>query len=648
MKRLLLSALCLSLISLPSFADTATDEQQREARAKAYGHLMRSTQAARRGDYRKAAEEIQSARKLQPDAAAIHAQAAEMLLFIRRADEAEEAARRAHALAPENAQALRFLAQMATDRALGDPEATEGTKREALALIEKLDELGHGDREVLRAMTVLRLQLNDSEGALEAAQKWVELRPGDRAAVGQYISLLLETERDREALKVALNFAAKHPNDVDMLGFVQDLATRIEGWDLIEERFDAEPGLRTSNTQAQLVWGVALLELEQSDAAIRAFERALVADPEDEELRLNVARLYRNTGRMADAATLLHEVTAAEPSNQGALLMLGETLAEQGVLDGALNAFVAALRLYSTTDDVATAPVRDAIRRRMVQFYLANDQVQPAQELLTALEGKDDEESFELRARVALRAEEWEQARGHAESLRGKGGDAVADFIEAESWARSGRWSKAKTKFDRAIKALGPITYARAADIYLDLDRIEDGDALFEAWTSSDPDNTDAWFYRASYLTRADQLDRAEPMLRKVLEMEPDHATALNFLGYSLADAGRNLDEALEMIQRALEFDPWNGAYLDSLGWVYFKMGRFEDARAPLETAAREFPADAVILEHLGDLYRALGESDLARSAWSQALDHADENRSGIEEKIARLDQGVDEPTQPR
>ncbi|MEE8410950.1 MAG: tetratricopeptide repeat protein [Acidobacteriota bacterium] len=104
------------------------------------------------------------------------------------------------------------------------------------------------------------------------------------------------------------------------------------------------------------------------------------------------------------------------------------------------------------------------------------------------------------------------------------------------------------------------------------------------------------------------------------------------------------MEEALELIQRALEIDPWNGAYLDSLGWAYFRMGRFEEAREPLEAAARELPADAVVLEHLGDLYERCGENELAIFAWGQALDNGSDNRTKIEAKIAPLAEpaGVD------
>src|SRR4029453_18888114 len=71
----------------------------------------------------------------------------------------------------------------------------------------------------------------------------------------------------------------------------------------------------------------------------------------------------------------------------------------------------------------------------------------------------------------------------------------------------------------------------------------------------------------------------AEAAARDALAHDPENPTALNFLGYLLADHNLKLDEAAGLIQKALQRDPDNGAYLDSLGWVYYRLGRLTEAR---------------------------------------------------------------------
>ena len=127
---------------------------------------------------------------------------------------------------------------------------------------------------------------------------------------------------------------------------------------------------------------------------------------------------------------------------------------------------------------------------------------------------------------------------------------------------------------------------------------------------------------------------RIKRLLREAFRLDPDHAPALNFLGYSLAERSLRLDEALALIQRALTLDGSNGAYLDSLGWVYYQMGRYLEARDPLERAAREYPHDGTVLEHLGDLYMKIGEVDMALAAWGRALVAGPEDETALRMKV--------------
>ena len=87
------------------------------------------------------------------------------------------------------------------------------------------------------------------------------------------------------------------------------------------------------------------------------------------------------------------------------------------------------------------------------------------------------------------------------------------------------------------------------------------------------------------------------------------------------ADRGEQLDRARELIEKALRIEPKNAAYLDSMGWVMFKLGQPKEALQYLLKAVElsEEP-DAVIWDHLGDVYAALGETAQAREAWRKSL----------------------------
>ena len=81
---------------------------------------------------------------------------------------------------------------------------------------------------------------------------------------------------------------------------------------------------------------------------------------------------------------------------------------------------------------------------------------------------------------------------------------------------------------------------------------------------------------------------RARPSSRSCSQRNPDDAGVNNDLGYLYADQGKNLEKAEAMIRKAVQEEPDNGAYLDSLGWVLFKRGKVKEAVEPAGEGRQE------------------------------------------------------------
>ena len=86
--------------------------------------------------------------------------------------------------------------------------------------------------------------------------------------------------------------------------------------------------------------------------------------------------------------------------------------------------------------------------------------------------------------------------------------------------------------------------------------------------------------------------------LEKALEVDSENPTALNSLGYIMADNGIRLQAALSYCKKAVAASPENPAYLDSLGWTYFKLGNVAEARRYLKSAHEKAPENEEITEH--------------------------------------------------
>lgn len=129
------------------------------------------------------------------------------------------------------------------------------------------------------------------------------------------------------------------------------------------------------------------------------------------------------------------------------------------------------------------------------------------------------------------------------------------------------------------------------------------------------------YFQVAAMLTKAGKEAVAEEYLEKSLAINPEYDEALNHLGYTWAEQGKNLKRALDMIQRAVAAEPENPAYLDSFGWVLFKLGRTKEALPPLKKAIQLMKEpDPALYDHLGDVLSALGKKSEAREAWTKSL----------------------------
>lgn len=120
------------------------------------------------------------------------------------------------------------------------------------------------------------------------------------------------------------------------------------------------------------------------------------------------------------------------------------------------------------------------------------------------------------------------------------------------------------------------------------------------------------------------------------IDLDEDHAMALNNYAYSLASRGLRLDEARAMAQRAVNIDDTNASYLDTLGWVYYQQEEYETAATWLQRAIDTGQASATVYEHYGDVQHALGNTEAARSYWQQALDQAPD-RDALRDKLEAL-----------
>jgi Flp pilus assembly protein TadD len=178
---------------------------------------------------------------------------------------------------------------------------------------------------------------------------------------------------------------------------------------------------------------------------------------------------------------------------------------------------------------------------------------------------------------------------------------------------------------------------------YLQQDEYDKSAEVFQEGIRHNPKSADLHFNLGTAYDKLNRFDDVVRAMETAIQLDPHHADALNYLGYSYADRGIKIDQAISLTKQAVALKPENGYYVDSLGWAFFKSGLLTEALAELKRAAALVGDDPVIYEHLGDIYAKQQRLSDAREAWLHALE-LDPSNHKLMDRFR--EQGMGDPAQ--
>ena len=153
-------------------------------------------------------------------------------------------------------------------------------------------------------------------------------------------------------------------------------------------------------------------------------------------------------------------------------------------------------------------------------------------------------------------------------------------------------------------------------------------------------ENQERWlilYMRGICYERLNNWKLAEEDFIKSLDINPDAPQVLNYLAYGWIERNIFLDKSLEMLIIANKKDPDSHYILDSLAWVHYKKNNLEVASKLMEEVVDRAPDEAVSLDHLGDIYLAMGRKREALYMWKQAIDLASPEDNILDEVKTKL-----------
>ena len=615
-----------------------TTAAKKTDRASAYyhyamGHMFAelATTYGNRAQYlNQAIDHYQQALKADPAASFMAEELSELYIQAGRLKQAVTDAEAALKDNPNDLNQRRILGRIYM-RLVGDKQSgkiNEEMLRRATEQYAKIAELDPKDVDAWLTLGRLHKIAQNSVDSEKAFSKALEIEPDNEDAMTGLAMVYLDLGDARRASDLLRKVAEKEPN-LRTLTALAGTYEQMRDYTLASETLKRALTLSPDNDDLKRALAQNLMLADQLDEARKIYEELAAADERDVQSWLRISQIYRQQRNYEKAREAANKAKALDQESLEVLYNEVGLLEAEGKPAEAIQAMKTVLsgtakRSYSA----AEKNNRALLLERLGQLYRSNEQYAEALETFRELGSLDPE--FAPRS-VPQIVETHRQAREYAKALE-----------EAEAAYK--KWPTERTvilvrssllaDMGRVDEAVGPVrklldgksdreTYLTLAQLY------EKGKNFGEMAKAIDaaeklsiaPDEKEAiYFMRGAMFEKQKKFDAAEAEFRKVLAANPTSASALNYLGYMLADRNVRLSEALDMIKKALENDPDNGAYLDSLGWVYFRLGRLDEAEENLKKAVSRVGKDPVVFDHLGDVYSKKDNLKEAITWWERSL----------------------------
>lgn len=463
----------------------------------------------------------------------------------------------------------------------------------------------------------IALFLDQVEVALPLAQRWQVLAPDNPRARQMLALTLLRNQRLEEAIPQLDAARAAASNDgQDGFAMLGNLFSQVDDKSLVLQAMTRLRALHADSVHALYYYALAAQEAKQSPAALEALNIILSRDPQWAPAYLLRAQLLMEANDKDTALQGLAEGVAKLPDNRGLRTGYARLLVNTKHLDEARQ-----------------------------QFRILSEQNPKDPEALFALgllasEAKQFDEAvgyFNRILELGARRSEAYYELGRVEELR-------RNYLKAKEWyARvtdEDRYLNAQVKIGQMLAKTKDFPAMAAHFIKLRQDnlqqvvslfvsegeilreeqRYQNGFDLLSQALEQYPNDKELLYARSLLAERLDRLDLLENDLRTILASDPQHAHALNALGYTLADRTDRSQEALGYLQQAIALLPNDAAVVDSMGWVLYRLGQYDPALVYLRRAYA-LSDDDEIASHLVEVLWVSGHQAEARELWRQALE---------------------------
>jgi tetratricopeptide (TPR) repeat protein len=598
------------------------------------GHLYSELAAAygNRGEYlSKAIENYKLAMKADPNASFLAEELSDLYFQAGRLREAVSDSEDAIKQNPADVNARRVLGRIYT-RMIGDSQQGKIDQvmlKKAIEQYERITALEPKDIDSLLTLGRLQKVAQNSVEAEKAYKKILEIEPANEDALTGLAIVYTDIGDSKRAAELLQQVISKNPS-VRTLNALAGQYEQLRDYGMAAETLRKSLELAPGNLDIKKALAQNLLLADNVDEALKIYTQIAAEDKKDPTAQLRLSQIHAQKRDFEKARHAAKAALEIDPNN------LEVRYNEISLLEaeGKTTEATAALKtlLTSTAKRNYSAGERGnriVLLQRLGLMYRNNEQYTEAVEAFRQIAELDSNASGRAIAQIAdtyRAAKDYTKALEEASAgVKKHPDDRVLKAVRASILADTGKTNEAAAELKGMLDGKNDReTYITLAQIYEKAKNYtEMGKAVdaAEKLSESNEEKESIAFMRGAMFEKMKNYDAAEAAFRKVLDANPKNASALNYLGYMLADRNVRLPEALKLIREAVDLDPNNGAYLDSLGWVYFRMGELEQAENYLQRAIEKFSKDPTVHDHLGDVYFRQGRTKEAIAQWERSLE---------------------------
>ena len=486
------------------------------------------------------------------------------------------------------------------------------------------------------AAGVIQEMNNDPKAALEEYWQAAQMDPDDESLILEVSRRLMQTKQPERALEIVKRATAQRDASGQLyarLGLIYaQLGKPEQAAAANREAIKKSPGSLTGYQNLFLNY----LQNKQTREALSVLDEAARQTGADADFLIGLAELYMSVGAQAPAEKDSAKAKALAALKRAAKLGPMTPLLRLKLADGfnLLGDSAKAAQLYlEVLNQPPDVPmIEERVRANLTNIYLrASDRKRAAEQLQAILrdEPTNPEVHYYL-GRLALEDKKPAEAADHFSKTLLLSPELEAAYyflalaqLDLDRGAEAlATLDKARQKFPQsfAMEFYTALAYSRQKSYTEALKHFVAAEVIAKA---TDPSQLNEGFYFQVGATceRKGDYAGAEQYFQKSLQVAPDFAETLNYLGYMWAEHGLKLDKARELIEKAVKAEPKNAAFLDSMAWVLFKSNQPAEALPyALKSAELSEQPDATICDHLGDIYAALKQPEKAREFWRKSL----------------------------